>query len=110
VTAEPPPCPGCGAAVPFNPRYPGRFCDTCLRDRATDHTGAALAFVEDLRAAIGWQRKGGADWTPAPSVRCLIAGQPAVVHEARFGGIVAVPADSPTLTHQRFETDLTRPT
>lgn len=110
MTAPPPPCPGCGSEVPFNPRYPGRFCETCLSDRATDHAGIRLAFVEDMRSAVGWQREGETGWTPAAAVLCLIAGRPAVVHEGRFGGLVALPADDPALPRHPFATDLTRPT
>jgi predicted amidophosphoribosyltransferase len=109
VTAPAPPCPGCGADVPFNPRYPGRFCETCLRDRATDHAGKRLKFVEDFRAAIGWQREDETSWTPATAVCCLISGHRAMVHAARFGGIVALPAETPALPRLKDQTDLSRP-
>jgi hypothetical protein len=109
LTAPAPPCPGCGAAVAFNPRYPGRFCETCLETQATDHAGRRLKFVEDFRAAIGWQREGEPIWTPAAALRCLVARKPAVVHQARFGGIVALPDDSPALPRPSHMTDLSRP-
>ncbi|MFN4173167.1 MAG: hypothetical protein ACK4GW_15560 [Pseudorhodobacter sp.] len=110
MTAAPPPCPACGAALPPDPRYPGRFCNDCLTGRATDHAGTPLTFVEDMRAAIGWQKAGDSGWTPAVTIRCLIAGQPATVHAARFGGIVALPADSTAMPRHGQQTDLTRPT
>ncbi|MBL4915937.1 hypothetical protein [Szabonella alba] len=101
------PCPGCGADVVPNPRYPGRFCDDCLSLRATDGTGARLQLVEDLRAGIGWRREGESGWQAAAIVLCLIAGRPAAVHGARFGGLVALPADSDALPRPRGQTDLT---
>ncbi len=107
MTPAAPPCPGCGAAVSANPRYPGRFCDGCVTQRATDGTGARLQIAEDPRAAIGWRRDGEGDWQAAASVICLIAGRPARVDQARFGGLVALPAESDAMPKGRGQIDLT---
>ena len=105
-------CPGCGTALKSNPRYPWYFCNDC-RERAEDCEGRRLVFGN---AAVS----GGLSWRYAdmPSLRddgalrvlCLISGRPAVVSEARFGGVVAQPL---TGDHgpagQDHTVDLTRP-
>lgn len=91
-------CPGCGAAQKHFARYPWYFCNDC-RKTACDRQGRILEFAN---ASIS----GGLVWRYAddPSHRderslaviCAINKRPVVVHEARFGGIVAEPIpDSP---------------
>lgn len=83
-------CPGCGSPQRSSPRYPWHFCQSCL-DTATDGAGARLAFANaSLSGGLVWRRAGG-DWQEALAVRCLIAGRPVLVTEARFGGVVAEP-------------------
>lgn len=104
-------CPGCAVPLKHNPRYPWYFCNDC-RKRAEDCEGRRLAFGN---AAMS----GGLSWYYAddPSLRddealrvlCLISGRPALVSEARFGGVVAqpVPGDY-RLSDMGTAVDLTR--
>lgn len=101
------PCPGCAQPTPTNPRYADQFCAGCLTC-ATDHAGRPLAFVNDRRMAIAY-RIGAEDvWHPCAAALCLIRGNVALVIEARFGGIVAIPAPDPLPATLRPLADLTR--
>ena len=86
-------CPGCGTALSAFPRYPWFFCKDCVAT-ASDADGSPLVFFnEDMSGGLLW----GHDkdrLNKAPAVLCLIAGRPAIVTEARFGGIVAQPVPS----------------
>lgn len=94
-------CPGCGKSLPHEPRYPWYFCSDCLA-QAKDAAGRSLGFGNTSFS-------GGLVWwyVDAPALRddralwveCLIHDRPVVVHEARFGGVVAEPVNpvaSPT--------------
>ena len=105
-------CPGCGAALTSNPRYPWYFCNDC-RERAEDCEGRRLVFGN---AAVS----GGLSWRYADDparrddralrVLCLIAGRPVIVSEARFGGVVAQPLTGDGRPSDLAHTvDLTRP-
>lgn len=86
-------CPGCGAAQDRFDRYPWYFCRECLR-RAEDAEGRRLVFGN-----VSFS--GGLMWAYADEptryddkalgVVCLIDTRPVLVHEARFGGVVAEP-------------------
>ena len=96
------PCPGCGAVLPYaSPRYPKRFCPACL-DTAADAEGRALEFAEaSMSGGLWWRRRGDAgrhedwheDWHEETHdlVLCTVRGVPAMVREARLGGIAAEP-------------------
>jgi hypothetical protein len=86
-------CPGCGAVLAAVPRYPWYFCKHCTAT-ATDGDGRRLVFFnEGLSGGLLWGHDEH-DLNRAPAVLCLIAGRPAVVTEARFGGKVAQPVPS----------------
>lgn len=84
-------CPGCGAAQKVFLRYPWYFCRDCTRS-ATDREGRPLRF-QNVSASGGfaYSDDDGATWHECRSVCCMIAGRPALVGEARYGGIVAQP-------------------
>ncbi len=89
-------CPGCGAERRPFLRYPWYFCKDCL-GQACDGAGRTLEFGNvSFSGGFAW-RFGDSD--PATAVTCtgvicLIRGRPVIVHEARFGGIVAEPFNS----------------
>lgn len=89
-------CPGCGAAQrPFE-RYPWYFCRDCV-DLAEDGQGRRLLFYNP--SPLGGFAWCYADDTSmcddrAARVVCRIRRRPVIVHEARFGGIVAEPLHS----------------
>ena len=88
------PCPGCGAVLPHaSPRYPKRFCPPCL-DTAADGDGRPLEFADaSLSGGLWWRRRGDAGWHEETHdlVLCTVRGVPAMVREARLGGIAAEP-------------------
>ncbi|MAW88981.1 MAG: ADP-ribosylglycohydrolase [Phyllobacteriaceae bacterium] len=104
-------CPGCGARQRFFPRYPWHFCQACL-DRATDAEGRSLVFGNaSLSGGLTWAYRNEPDRTDsnALEVVCLIAGRPVLVHEARFGGVVAEPLQDAPAAHRHERTvDLSR--
>ena len=86
-------CPGCGAAQrPFE-RYPWYFCNACI-DLAEDGQARRILFYNPSPlGGFGWCY---ADDTTrvderAARIVCSIRKRPVIVHEARFGGIVAEP-------------------
>lgn len=87
-------CPGCGSGQRPFARYPWYFCRACT-DSAVDGAGRALVFGNTaVSGGFGWRYADGAGDTALTECRgavCLIRGRPALVHEARFGGIVAEP-------------------
>jgi hypothetical protein len=100
MPADPPDhfCPGCGAAQRAFARYPWYFCQTCLA-AAVDGTGRALRFGNTDFGGGFWFGVAGTDAAYVCSaVRCTILGRPVVVHEARFGGVVAEPVPDRGLT------------
>ncbi|PHP68587.1 hypothetical protein CSC94_00860 [Zhengella mangrovi] len=93
-------CPGCGAPQRHFARYPWYFCSSCL-ETATDAEGKVLVFGNaSVSGGLSWgyrDRPGERD-SRALEVVCLIGGRPVLVHEARFGGVVAEPIpDRPLL-------------
>lgn len=99
----PPPdhyCPGCGTPRAFSQRYPWHFCDTCLA-RSSDGEGRLLGFGNvSLSGGLRWFYRDDpeTDDQGSRSVLCLIDGRDIVVSEARFGGVVAEPVNSATLS------------
>lgn len=86
-------CPGCGARLKFNPRYPWHFCNAC-RERAADAEGRRLVFGNvSLSGGLAWAWADDPEHrdSEVPGVICLIDGRPVIVTEARFGGVVAQP-------------------
>lgn len=86
-------CPGCGARLKFNPRYPWHFCSACLA-RATDVDGRRLVFGNvSLSGGLAWAWADDPEHRDdeVPGVVCLIDGRPVIISEARFGGVVAEP-------------------
>ena len=89
-------CPACGVRLKLVARYPWYFCTDCLA-LAEDGEGRRLSFSN-----VGMF--GGFKWRYADdpvhiddgstAVICLIRKREAIVHEARFGGIVAEPLNS----------------
>ena len=83
-------CPACGAEREHVPRYPWHLCNDCRRT-ACDCDGTALrAGNESLSGGFVFSRDGEA-WFRAPGVLALVRERPVLLHEARFGGIVAEP-------------------
>lgn len=86
-------CPSCGVTLGAFGRYPWYICKDCL-ELAADHTGRKLAFGNSAFS-------GGLTWcyaddparldTRSTQVLCLIRSRHVLVHEARFGGVVAEP-------------------
>ncbi|MGI3183964.1 hypothetical protein [Nioella aestuarii] len=59
---------------------------------ARDGRGQAVEFANaSLSGGLVWRIKGEQDWLEATYVLCLIHDRPVLVHEARFGGVVAEP-------------------
>jgi hypothetical protein len=84
-------CPGCGVRQRPFLRYPWYFCPTCT-ESATDGAGRRLEFANaGLSGGFQWRHAGADDWAGCGHVIALIAGRPALIGEARFGGIVAEP-------------------
>lgn len=84
-------CPGCGESQKPFARYPWYFCQGCL-DRATDRDGRRLSFFNaSLSGGLGFRAQGLDGWWEAQPVLCFIDRRPVLVHEARFGGVVAEP-------------------
>jgi hypothetical protein len=99
-------CPGCGAAQKAFPRYPWHFCQGCLQMARTGK-GQALEFANaSLGGGLVWRATGQEEWQDATRVLCLIHDRPALVHEARFGGVVAEPVPELPLTHLHGLVDL----
>jgi len=44
-----------------------------------------------LSGGLVWRHRGSSTWHDAMDVKCLINARPVLVHEARFGGVVAEP-------------------
>jgi len=103
-------CPGCGAVQKAFPRYPWYFCGDCLK-LARDGRGRALEFGNaSLSGGLVWRVAGQADWQDAVRVLCLIHDRPVLVHEARFGGVLAEPVPDIPWTHLQGLEDLRRKT
>ena len=86
-------CPGCGAERQFVGRYPWHFCNDC-RDLAVDGENRPLDFGNvSMSGGFVWFYRDEPDLTDPDALQalCLIRGRPVLVHEARFGGIVAEP-------------------
>jgi len=99
-------CPGCGTAQEAFLRYPWYFCGDCRR-LAHDGHGRSLEFANaSLFGGLVWRIKGEEDWQDASYVLCLIHGRPVLVHEARFGGVVAEPVPELPLAHLHGLVDL----
>lgn len=106
-------CPGCGTALKHNPRYPWYFCNDC-RKEAADCEGRRIVFGNaSVSGGLSWAYADEPEKRDDTALRvvCLIRGRPAIVSEARFGGVVAQPvADDCRLPDgARRPVDLTRP-
>ncbi|MEQ8298754.1 MAG: hypothetical protein RIB55_19960 [Nitratireductor sp.] len=105
-------CPGCGKVQRAFARYPWYFCQDCLAT-AEDGPGRRLVFGNaSLSGGLVW---GFADDPSryddrAILVICLIRKRRVVVHEARFGGVVAEPFNSAVLppSDAKHHVDLSR--
>jgi len=88
-------CPGCGVRQKFFARYPWYFCPTCVA-QAEDGEGRRLLFYNPSPAGgLGWRYADDQSLRDecCGSIICLIRGREVVVHEARFGGVVAEPRE-----------------
>lgn len=96
-------CPGCGAALKHFARYPWHFCNDC-RETACDREGRKLSFGNaSMSGGLSWRYVDDASQRDdlALAVICVINKRPALVHEARFGGVVAEPIpDNPRWWHK----------
>lgn len=93
-------CPGCGAQLRAVSRYPWHFCRSCLA-LARDGAGRELVFTNaSFSGGFAWRFTHETDrrFRPCRGAICLIRGRAVIVHEARFGGIVAEPLASPFAT------------
>lgn len=87
-------CPGCGAPQRAFARYPWYFCGLCLAT-ATDHAGNRLRFANtDFGGGFCFSIGDDPVAYVCAAVTCRIADRPVIVHEARFGGVVAEPLSS----------------
>lgn len=84
-------CPGCGATQKPFLRYPWYFCQPCI-GRAEAGDGRSLKF-SNTGFGGGFAFLFDPDRTgyTCGAALCEIGGRPVIVHEARFGGIVAEP-------------------
>ncbi len=80
------PCPLCGAATPFAPRYPRAVCPQCAA-QACDSQGRPLAFYNEGMGGGFYAilRESG---QPYPSHESFIRGRRCYAEEARLGGIL----------------------
>jgi ADP-ribosyl-[dinitrogen reductase] hydrolase len=87
-------CPVCGTVSRQLERYPDQVCLWCVA-WATDETGrGVLLFNASFSGGLDAQYDDGTPATPAArSGRILIGGRRYYAQEARFGGIVVLPAD-----------------
>jgi len=84
-------CPGCGTPQRIFERYPWYFCQDCL-SLASDKAGTVLEFANSgIGGGLVWRYQGDKAWRDAIAVACRIKSRPVIVHEARFGGVVAEP-------------------
>lgn len=93
MAPKPPPhfCPGCGAEQKPFLRYPWHFCNDC-RALAVDRGGRRLRFGNtDFGGGFYAAYVDEDHGYPCSHARCRIGGRPVIVHEARFGGVVAEP-------------------
>ena len=89
-------CPGCGTPQKAFARYPWYFCQDCLA-LAEDGEGRRLLFYNvNPLGGFGWCYADDPHRRDerAAAVICLIHRREVVVHEARFGSIVAEPLSS----------------
>ncbi len=93
-------CPGCGAAQRPFPRYPWYFCKACLKT-ACDRDDRTLSFFNtSFGGGFGWAFDDeDVYYTQHSHALCLINRRPVIVHEARFGGIVAEPVPDNAACH-----------
>jgi hypothetical protein len=103
-------CPVCAAPQKSFGRYPWHICNACV-GKAQDGAGHPLEFGNaSMSGGLVWRRQGEEDWQDTGAIRCLIAGRPVLVREARFGGVVAEPIPSGPLGHEPYKlVDLTHP-
>ncbi|NNE59003.1 MAG: ADP-ribosylglycohydrolase [Hellea sp.] len=91
-------CSGCGSAQKSNPRYPWCFCKACTK-LTSDTNGRIYSFGNvSLSGGLAYRYEGEESSTPIIQAICLIKGRPALITEARFGGIVAQPLADEQLT------------
>ncbi|MCB1470134.1 MAG: hypothetical protein KDK08_24000 [Rhizobiaceae bacterium] len=89
-------CPGCGVRRKLFARYPWYFCTDCLA-LAEDGEGRRLSFSNaEIFGGFVWRYADDPQLMDdgSTAVICLIRNREAIVHEARFGGIVAEPLNS----------------
>lgn len=101
-------CPGCGTPIKSFPRYPWHFCLSCCKS-ATDADGRALRLSGGMGFSWRYDDATEDDWVDCIYIRALIKGRKVLVHEARFGGIVAEPLRDVPLRDMYGLIDLTRP-
>lgn len=105
-------CPGCGAQLAYNARYPWHFCSECL-NLAEDREGRTLKFGNvSASGGLHWHYadEDHASGETCSAVGCLIRGREVLVTEARFGGVVAQPVNREVLSDKlrKRGTNLTR--
>lgn len=90
------PCPRCKQPTSYNARYPLAVCRDCL-DRATDRAGRRITGynVSMSGGMIAYYTDTIENGSPKDECvevtrtgECLIDGRPAIMDEARFGGII----------------------
>ena len=102
-------CPACATPLRAFPRYPWHLCNDCRRQAADAH-GRRLEFANaSASGGLVWRYVGEENWQEgALRVRCLVRRRPVIVHEARFGGVVAEPDHDTNQTGHDGMLDLSR--
>lgn len=85
------PCPICGSAQHFNPRYPRHLCRDCAA-QAADESGRLLKFC-NVSFSGGFQAAYADTGETRESHICFVRGIRCWADEAYFGGIVIQPQD-----------------
>ena len=91
-------CASCGAERRPLPRHPWHLCGDCRRG-AVDCDGVGLRVSNESASGGFLFSRDGAAWFRARGVVALVSERPVLLHEARFGGVVAEPwtrAPAPT--------------
>ena len=84
-------CPGCGKPQKAFLRYPWYFCRDCC-ETACDSDGRILSFGNiSLSGGLTFSFDDEDVYYECGNVLCYIKNRPAIVSEARFGGVVAQP-------------------
>lgn len=90
------PCPICGVAQPYSPRYPRYLCRDCAA-QASDESGRPLKF-NNVSFSGGFQALYADTGEPRDSHLCYIRGIRCRADEDYWGGIVIQPHETTDAT------------